>query len=597
MEKHDGNKSENVAFCRPNFGEAEIEDVVRSREVLGESEKYKKALKRAVMLKYQTSKIINGTEFSYTNILDLNKLFIEKNIINLFESSELSEIFSYFFDVKMSFEEDAKLFNKIFEFEVWKDKILIDKINQMLNKYLVSLSDINFSFSAVCLLLNILALRLQKDTYKNLAAEEKIRFFYEEILLLKKDGGGDEAEQLEEEQKEEGNEEYLPDSDTLTKVKNSAHSYSKEDKDFISDLLQNLDKNLPQATEDNALKFANKPSHLTDFLLYYGKINADETIPKFPVERLGVEVEMEKERALAEKERRLIEKAKKAKKKQKEKNENPYEAEFDEVPDEKKHDEKYMGKEHAYTLTNRLVKNTFKEIIGHSNVYPSIIKEVLMIPKQCSQKVMELAIESMEDQINGKFENAIKRLEKAMSLVPKDINYSDWQLDLYFNLSLGSCYESLGYDLAALKYYYDSIAITQKMLIVDPDIALPYCFIGELFVKMEEFVWALRAFNQAKKIREDTIGGDTPDTATVYNNLGVVCFCLESYLPAMNYFKLAYEIYKNLLGLTHPRTITIKGNLTKMNGMNFNRQVEFKPLSLYPLPGIMTKNPKKGKRK
>ena len=64
-------------------------------------------------------------------------------------------------------------------------------------------------------------------------------------------------------------------------------------------------------------------------------------------------------------------------------------------------------------------------------------------------------------------------------------------------------------------------------------------------MKIREFHWALRAFLHAKKIREETIGGDTPDTATVYNNLGVVSYCLESYLPANGYFKLAYEIYKN----------------------------------------------------
>ena len=100
---------------------------------------------------------------------------------------------------------------------------------------------------------------------------------------------------------------------------------------------------------------------------------------------------------------------------------------------------------------------------------------------------------------------------------------------------------------------------------------------------------------KAKKVREETIGAETPDTASIYNNLGVVSYYLESYLPAIGYFKLAYEIYKKMLGLTHPRTMLIKSNLTKMNQLNFNKEVEFKTLSKIATPAQLIKNPKKKK--
>ena len=74
-----------------------------------------------------------------------------------------------------------------------------------------------------------------------------------------------------------------------------------------------------------------------------------------------------------------------------------------------------------------------------------------------------------------------------------------------------------------------------------------------------------------------------------------MCYYLESYLPAQGFFKISYEIYKKMLGITHPRTILIKSNLTKMNQLNFNKEVEFKTLSKYATPAQLIKNPKKKK--
>ena len=92
-----------------------------------------------------------------------------------------------------------------------------------------------------------------------------------------------------------------------------------------------------------------------------------------------------------------------------------------------------------------------------------------------------------------------------------------------------------------MKYYNECVRITEKLLGADTDTSLPYCFLGELFLKLKEYDWALRSFLKAKNIREETIGGETPDTASTYNNLGVVAYYMESYLPAKGYFKIAYE--------------------------------------------------------
>ena len=318
-------------------------------------------------------------------------------------------------------------------------------------------------------------------------------------------------------------------------------------------------------------------------------------VPKFPVEKLAVEIEEEKERKIAEQEKRMIDKAKKPKKNQKEKVENPYDTVMGEVPNKEINDIRYLGPEKILTLTHRLIKHTYKEILPNTRVYPSLLREVLIIPPLCPQRCIESIVESMEEQVNGRYEMAIRRLERAQDYLPKDNSLIDWQTDLFFNLSFGSLYDILNYDVVAMKYYNECVRITEKLLGADTDTSLPYCFLGELFLKLQEYDWALRSFLKAKNIREETIGGETPDTASTYNNLGVVAYYMESYLPAKGYFKLAYEIYKKILGLTHPRTMLIKSNLTKMNQLNFNKEIEFKTLSKYATPAQLIKNPKKKK--
>lgn len=89
---------------------------------------------------------------------------------------------------------------------------------------------------------------------------------------------------------------------------------------------------------------------------------------------------------------------------------------------------------------------------------------------------------------------------------------------MFFELSLGSVYESSGRDELALAKYLSAKEI--KLVYNHPDQAFPFCGLGSVLYHMEEPVWALRAYCKAREIREERLGGDTVDTATVYNNLG-----------------------------------------------------------------------------
>ena len=555
----------------------DVFDNVLDYEFISLSSKYMNELKNNIFSKYSEQITEKDLNIFYINFAKINKLLVDLRITSLFNRDILFQYFQIFLKIK-SFVLDDPTFNDEF-MSFFEKSIPIEEIKEIFDKMILSVDEFNFSFSSIALLINLFAYNLESS--KTLIKEEKIRFFFEEILNLKIEDANLSQEKIEEERDEDIFEDYVPESIILNKAKETFGKYSKDDIELISDFLLTLDKVLPQPDE-NIINFSNEYSY-------------PSKIPKFPVEKLAVEVEEEKERKILEQEKRAIEKAKKPKKNQKEKVENPYDTFMGEVPNKEQSDIKYHGHEKILTLTHRLIKHTYKEILPNSRVYPSLLKEVLLIPPLCPQKCIESIVECMAEQVNGKFEMAIRRLERAQGYLPKDTTQIDWQTDLFFNLTFGSLYDTLNYDVVAIRYYNECVRITEKLIGADTDTSLPYCFIGELFLKLQEYTWALRSFMKAKKVREETIGAETPDTASIYNNLGVVSYYLESYLPAIGYFKLAYEIYKKMMGLTHPRTMLIKSNLTKMNQLNFNKEVEFKTLSKIATPAQLIKNPKKKK--
>ena len=565
----------------------DVFDNVLDYEFISLSSKYMNELKNNIFLKYSEQITEKDLNIFYINFAKINKLLVDLRITSLFNRDILFQYFQIFLKIK-SFVLDDPTFNDEF-MSFFEKSIPIEEIKEIFDKMILSVDEFNFSFSSIALLINLFAYNLESS--KTLIKEEKIRFFFEEILNLKIEDANLSQEKIDEEREEDIFEDYVPESIILNKAKETFGKYSKDDIELISDFLLTLDKVLPQPDE-NIINFSNEYSYPSKKLYF----NEDKkVIPKFPVEKLAVEVEEEKERKILEQEKRAIEKAKKPKKNQKEKVENPYDTFMGEVPNKEQSDIKYHGHEKILTLTHRLIKHTYKEILPNSRVYPSLLKEVLLIPPLCPQKCIESIVECMAEQVNGKFEMAIRRLERAQGYLPKDTTQIDWQTDLFFNLTFGSLYDTLNYDVVAIRYYNECVRITEKLIGADTDTSLPYCFIGELFLKLQEYIWALRSFMKAKKVREETIGAETPDTASIYNNLGVVSYYLESYLPAIGYFKLAYEIYKKMLGLTHPRTMLIKSNLTKMNQLNFNKEVEFKTLSKIATPAQLIKNPKKKK--
>ena len=567
-------------FCIP-FLKNEYFNQLINYETIDLISKYMYALNEDIFTRYQAQR--KNTNFYFLNIIKLNALFIENHITSVFKGEELMNFVQVFTKFNLKYENLRQEFAAIFESQMSENQL-----NDFYGNNFSSAKDINLSFSSFILLMAILAINLPSTQDADI--NERIRFFFEEILNLKRDDADLITERIIKEKEEEIDNELLEESEKLNSAKNKK-DFTKDDIELIHEFFTNLDKLCPPPDE-NVILFSNQYSSPTRSL-YTNKI--ENKIPKFPTEKLYIEKEEEQERQIAKKEELLISKAKKAKKDPKNKNTNPYDTKMGELLNKEQEEERYLGKKNIKSLTNRFIKKTMKEILPNTKVFPTIIKEILSLPENLPQKSMELVVMSLEDRVNGDYEKAIKRFEKAQEFLPKDINKINWQTELYFNLTLGSLYEAMDLNFQTIKYFSEALHNHEKLISFSPDNALPFSFIGEFFIKMKEYEWALRCYSKAKMIREETIGGDTIDTATIYNNLGVAAFCLESYLPANGYFMMAYEIYKNLMGINHMRTIIIKENLSKLKNMNFNKDVEFKTLSKYATPAQLVKNPKKKK--
>ena len=566
-------------FCIPNLKGENFKQII-NYEIIDQISKYMYAFNEDIFIKYQTKS--KNKSFYFLNIIKLNALFLENNIVSVFNGENLMNFVQIFTKFNIKHENTKQEFASIFE-----NQMSENQLNDFYSNNFSSARDLNLSFSSFILLMSILAINLPST--QDAGISERIRFFFEEILNLKRDDAELFSERIIKEEEEEVDNEILEESEKLINAKNKK-DYTKNDIEIIHDFFAALDKICPPPDE-NVILFSN---HYTSPIenIFTNKIV--QKIPKFPTEKLYIEKEEEQERQIAKKEALLISKAKKKKKDQKNKESNPYDTKMGELLNQEQEEQRYIGKENIRSLTNRFIKKTMKEILPNTKVFPTIIKEILSLP-DLPQKSMELVVLSLEDRVKGDFEKAIKRLEKAQEFLTKDINKINWQTELYFNLTLGSLYESLDYNFQAIKYFSDALHNQEKLISFSPDNALPFSFFGEFFIKMKEYEWALRCYTKAKMIREETIGGDTIDNATIYNNLGVASFCLESYLPANGYFKMAYEIYKNLCGINNMRTIIIRENLSKLKNMNFNKDVEFKTLSKYATPAQLVKNPKKKK--
>ena len=282
------NRTKIFNFSVPDLSN-DVFDNVLDYEFISLTSKYMEELKNNIFMKYSDKITEKNLTLHYINFAKINKLLIDLRITSLFNRDILFKYFQIFLKIK-SFVLDDPTFNEEF-MSFFEKSIPVDDIKEIFDKMILTVDDFNFNFSSIALFVSILAYNLESS--KNLVKEEKIRFFYEEILNLKiTEDANLSQEKIDEEKQEDLFDDYVPESIIFNKAKENFGKYTKDDIELVSDFLLTLDKVLPPPDE-NILNFANEYSYPTKKLY----INEEKkVIPKFPVEKLAVEIEEEKER-------------------------------------------------------------------------------------------------------------------------------------------------------------------------------------------------------------------------------------------------------------------------------------------------------------
>lgn len=281
---------------------------------------------------------------------------------------------------------------------------------------------------------------------------------------------------------------------------------------------------------------------------------------QFPFNKNVTDLAEEEEKKQNEKDEKIILKSKKVEKNKKK--EGPdLQLDYSKKITNKELYNKHYGSKHVNNLCNRYFKRSYKEILSNTFVYPTIIQECLLVPNKIPFEIKIIIRDAlMSYYINNNIELALSMFETAKNECEQiyisinsnqtnnfNLKEEDFvQIDLYFNLIMGNLFVDL--ELYSQAFYFFSEAKVKtysKFSGGNPDSALLFCFLGRLFLRINEPEIAIRCYWKAKLIREKIIGGDSLDCATVYNNLGVCFYYLKSYYEAHAFFKLAYEIYKD----------------------------------------------------
>jgi hypothetical protein len=482
----------------------------------------------------------NSFEIAHHNIQvvpvsNLINIIYDYNIFTNLKSLTIAEMF-----VKFLHPQKIKLTDELIAiFDDPKNKNNPKAVKEEFDKIYLEADYLNFPYSTFILFLVSLALKLPENKEKS--AIEGIEYFLVNIMGFQKNEYFDKLAKMEEEEYLESLE-YIPSSKNIDDAKRMQDEPTHEDLAYMLETLLYLDKEIPEVLE--IIKNTKNPHPDHSNKIYINPLKIDKAM--FPFIPLKIEVDEKNKRDEDARDARIITAAKGNKKP------NPRDPPkkpiyFQEQPNKENEKLKSFGRPHIEDLKNRLLKKSYKDVLANTNIYPSILSEILLIPKKVSLEVFEIILTALKEQEKGNYIEAINQLERAIFEFSR-YKVVDSQVDLYFNFTLSTLFQSLGYNLMAIRHAVTCKYIADKFDSQNPNNALAYCCLGSAFHRIREYDWALRCYSKAKEIREYTNGGDSLDCATVYNNMGVCCYMMENFWAANGYFQLAHELYKSHLG-------------------------------------------------
>ena len=359
-------------LCHPMLNELGM-SVFVSDEIIETLEMYHKAIYDNMFYKYVKEE--SEKNIKYINILDLNQITFDFPIFSTLNSEQISltvrkYLFPYNFDNES---ELMKMLESVFE-----EKQTASSIKNYFNELYLYSSEFNFSFSTFVLILANLAIKYNET----INPIESIEYYFSDVLSLIKDKGKEEI--IIEESIVSEDSDYLPESKDFMEAQLLLEFPNEEDEIFLQNFLSVLDKEIPEIPLE-IISMKNDVAHKSNFLFYNSVKNNSI---KFPLEILNSEIEEQKVSKTLDKEKQMINNAKK---KQKSNNRDPPsipQSWYEQVPSKETERLKYFGEKKIYDLKQRFFKNTYKEILPNSNVNPSLINELLIIPKNIPVNVI-----------------------------------------------------------------------------------------------------------------------------------------------------------------------------------------------------------------
>jgi hypothetical protein len=468
-------------------------------------------------------------------ISNLINIIYDYNIFANLKALTVAEIF-----VKFLHPQKIKLTDELIAiFDDPKNRNNAGAVREEFDKIYLEADNLNFPYSTFILFLVGLAFRLPDSREKS--ALEAVDYFLTNIMGMQKNEYFDKLAKMEEEEYLESLE-YVPSSKNIDEARRMQNEPTDDDLAYMLDTLLYLDKEIPDMAEIIKTTMNPHPDHSNK--IYLNPLKGDKAL--FPFIPLKIELDEKAKRDEDARDAKFIN-SQKTNKRPNPRDPPKKPVYFHDQPNKEEEKIKSFGRPHIEDLKNRLLKKSYKDVIANSNIYPSILPEILLIPKKVSLEVFEIILTSLKEQEKGNYIEAINHLERAVFEFSR-YKVVDSHVDLYFNFTLSSLYQCLGYHLMAIKYAVTCKYISDKFDTQNPNNALAYCCLGSVFHRIREYEWAFRCYNKAKETREYTNGGDSLDCATVYNNMGVCCYMKENVWAAQGYFQLSHEIYKVHLG-------------------------------------------------
>jgi len=310
------------------------------------------------------------------NISDLIRIIWEKNIYNNIESEVISKILTYFMNpIKINFSNKnfAEKFFNIFDDPKLKNNP--ELVQAQFSAINIDSKKINFTFSTFVLIMTTFALNIPENEGKSLL--DALGHLYKTVLEIEVNDIFSNMDNINENTANLDDENQWPDSKAVAEANRMQKSPDKIDKDFLLDSLTLLEKDLPEmnllikSTQNSIPSQANN--------LYSNKYKQE--VFKFPLQTLKVELDEIAKKKIEDTDNAKLEKVKGAKKSNG-RDPPPKQMFFEDLPDVEYEEFKYFGNKTIEILKQRFLKNSFKEIMMNSNVYPSLIKEVMIIPKK-----------------------------------------------------------------------------------------------------------------------------------------------------------------------------------------------------------------------